>query len=100
MVNPNKTKSSMTIFKFCACDIFNFSVTNICAYVQFNLATLRSLMLCCDRGADAYKLVAVDKNGWYFTTLSKVHGIKFKKHVRASLYEAIELCGRVSNMIT
>jgi hypothetical protein len=68
MVNPNKMKSSVTIFKFYACDIFNFSVTNICAYLQFNLATLRSLMLCCDRRVGAYKLVAVDKNGWYSTT--------------------------------
>lgn len=76
----------MTIFKFCACDICIFSVTNIHADVQFNLATLRFLMLCCDGGVDAYKLVDVDKNGWYFSTLSKVHGIKFKKHICFSLY--------------
>lgn len=31
---------------------------------------------------------------------SKVHGIEFKKHVCVSSYEAIELCRRVSNMIT
>jgi hypothetical protein len=57
----------MTIFKFCACDVFSFSVTIIHADVQFNLATLRFLMLCCDGGVDAYKLVAVDKNGWHFS---------------------------------
>jgi len=102
----------MTIFKFCACDVFIFSVTNIHADVQFNLATLRFLMLCCDGGVDAYKLVAVDKNEfgfnlmchnpirlWYTSQNDRSHGIvthqartKFWKKVFGCLAFPIFLC--------